>query len=183
MSPFSSGFGHFSVHLQAFQVTGSPLEMCVGFFHSQNLWGGGLRRSFVLICNSTNPWFGLTPKLCASQSSHPFMNGIIHGAHIPSYVFWHAKCAWKSWSPMSTTAEYPQPFSWCGVISGSFLSSHLPIPLKYLYFFLSGLFPTKDHQNPLLKVKPLGDGKGKGKRGCCPEQGTESSFNVHASSP
>lgn len=36
-STFSSGIGYFSVHLQAFQVTGSPLEMCVGFFHGQNL--------------------------------------------------------------------------------------------------------------------------------------------------
>lgn len=33
---------------------------------------------------------GLTPKMCASQSSRPFKNGI-HGAHIPSYVFWQPK--------------------------------------------------------------------------------------------
>lgn len=146
------------------------------------MWWGSLERSFSdpHFVSLPTPVCSLKPKLQTFQSSWLIINGIIHGAHILSYI---------SDIPNVPSSPNSSQRLWL-LLSPAFLSvwcylQHslllLPIAVKYLWIFMLRVFLAEVYQTPLPKVKTFGDGN-VGKRGWCPEQGTESRFIAWASS-
>lgn len=167
--PFSSGAGHFSVDCQTLQASHSPLGTCVGFSHSQNLWGGGVLEGVSVIhsCISPSSICSLNPNSHVLQSSWLFQNGLICTSHIPSHVFWHPKSACESCSQVAPIALrdcscWTSPAFLCVMLSPASPSCWFPWNIyEFLCWDLSQLNFIRPH---CYKVKTFGDGKSRKER-------------------
>lgn len=139
---------------------GYSRHLCWLLPKSELVWWRSLERSFSdphFVSHST-PVCSLKPKLQTSQSSCLIMNGIIHGAHVLSYV---------SDIPNVPSSPSSSHRLWLllapALLSVWFYLQHspllLPISVKYLWIFMLRVFLAEVYQTRLLKVKTLGDGK------------------------